>query len=326
MPRVNRNYQHQDFSHLLIPQQVHDNPTPQKQKRSPVITPEKRRRDSLMSNRNMRYVLSHTGKIHDRDCPHAVQIPDDAFDMCEDYPNGRYVCFVCYRKALVRKGIALDQTKYIDAAMRIFHEVGATNSDLNMLFLKYDAQIYRIETDSVYLKVNEDCWIIETATNGCMLYHNNYQVLDDFQRLMEDEFHLQVDRVISFRNALITMCQYTWEGHIQLMEAKRKVQRQEALRQRLSSLSCHQMTTKRSVFFRYFLLAVPINYPKQLPCRTLKREVHQFGDLYLCRVLKWKADTIDAIENSIKTYCVENECLDYEQLCTQSFSDAKEAI
>lgn len=149
MPRVNRNYQHQDFSHLLIPQQVHDNPTPQKQKRSPVITPEKRRRDSLMTNRNMRYVLSHTGKIHDRDCPHAVQIPDDAFDMCEDYPNGRFVCFVCYRKALVCRGLALDQTKYIDAAMRVFQEVGATNSDLNMLFLKYDAQIYRIETDSV---------------------------------------------------------------------------------------------------------------------------------------------------------------------------------
>lgn len=116
-----------------------------------------------MANRKMRYVLSHTGKIHDRDCPHAVQIPDEAFDMCEDYPNGRYVCFVCYRKALVRRGLALDQTKYIDAAMQVFHEVGATNSDLNMLFLKYNAQIYHVEADSVYLKVNEDCWIVETA-------------------------------------------------------------------------------------------------------------------------------------------------------------------
>ena len=70
MPRVSRNYQHQDFSHLLTPQQVHDKPKTKKQKQLPVITPEKRRRDSLMANRNMRYVLSHTGQIHDRDCPH----------------------------------------------------------------------------------------------------------------------------------------------------------------------------------------------------------------------------------------------------------------
>lgn len=154
----------------------------------------------------------------------------------------------------------------------------------------------------------------------------NLPMNEKSQRLMESGFHPQADRVITFRNALITMCQYTWEGHIQAMEAKRKVQRQEALRQRLSSLSGHQMTTKLSVFFRYFLLAVPANYPEQLPFRTIKKEVHQFGDLCLCRVLKWKSDTIDAIENSIKTYCVENECLDYEQLCTQSFSDAKEGI
>lgn len=326
MPRVSRNYQHQDFSHLLTPQQVHDKPKPKKQKQPPVITPEKRHRDSLMASRKMRYVLSHTGKIHDRDCPYVAQIPDEAFDMCEDYPNGRYVCFVCYRKALVRRGLALDQTKYIDAAMRVFHEVGATNSDLNMLFLEHNAQIYRIEANSVYLKVNEDCWIVETATNRCRLYHNNYQLLDDCQRLMEADFHLQVDRVIAFRNALITMCQYTWEGHIQAMEAKRKAHRQEALRQRLSSIRGHQVTSKLSVFFRYFLLAVPANYPEQLPLRTVKREVHQFGNLCLCRVPKWKSDTIDAIENSIKTYCVENERLDYEQFCMQTFSATKEVI
>lgn len=326
MPRVIRNYQHQDFSHLLTPWQVHDKPKSKKQKRPPVITPEKRRRDSLMANRKMRYILSHTGKVHDRDCPLAIQIPDEDFDMCEDYPSGRYICSVCYRKALVRKGLALDQTKYIDAAIRVFHEVGATSTDLNMLFLSYSAQLYRIELDSVYLKVNEDCWIIKTAANGCMLYHNNYQVLDGFQRLMEPGFHPQTDRVIPFRDALITMCQYAWERHIRAMEAKRKAQCRKALRQRLSSVRGHLVTAKRSVLFRYFLLAIPANYPEQLPCRTIKREVHQFGDLCLCRVPKWKSDIIDTIENSIKTYCVENECLDYEQLCTQSFSDAKQSV
>ena len=320
MPRVSRNYQHQDFSHLLAPQQVQNKPKSKKHKQPPVITPEKRRRDSLMSNRKMRYVLPHTGKIHDRDCPHVAQIPDEDFSMCEDYPNGRYVCFVCYRKALVRKGLALDQTKYIDAAMRVFQEVGATNSDLNALFLKNNAQIYRVETDCVYLKVHEDCWIIQIAENGCMLYHNNYRQIDEAQRLMEADFHLQVDKPIAFRNALVTMCQYTWDGHVQAMAAKQKAHRQDALRKRLASISSYRITDKRSLFFCYFLLAVPQNYSEQIPCRIIKRETHQSCSLYLCRIPKWKSAHIPVIEDSIKAYCIENERLDYEQFCLQVFT------
>lgn len=320
MPRVSRNYQHQDLSHLLTPQQVPEKPKPKKKKRPPIITPEKRRRDSLMSNRKMRYVLSHTGKIHDRDCPHVAQIPDEAFDMCEEYPNGRYVCFVCYRKALVRRGLALDLTKYIDAAMRVFREVGATNSDLNALFLKNNVQIYRVETDCVYLKVNEDCWIVQIAEDGCMLYHNNYRQIDESQRLMEADFHLQVDKPIAFRNALVTMCQYTWDGHVQTMEAKQKAYRQAALRKQLASVCNYRKVDRPSLFFRYFHIAIPQAYSEVLPCRVVKRNTCDSCDLLLCRLPRWKAKDIPSIAESIKAYCIENECHDYEQFCLQVFS------
>lgn len=319
MPRVSRHYQHQDLSHLLTPQQVSPKATGKKSKSPPVITPEKRRRDSLMANRQMRYVLSNTGRIHDRDCPHVAQIPDEGFSMCEDYPNGRYACFVCYRKALIRKGLVLDQTKYIDAAMRVFQKAGATNSDLNALFLQHNARLYRVETDSVYLKVNEDCWIVQTAENGCLLYHNNYQQLEGFQRLIENDFHLQVDKAISFRNAMITMCQYTWEGHIQALEAKYRAQRQDALRKRLDAVKCYQITNKKSLIYHYFLLGVPENYPERLPVRIMKKESNQSCAVYLCRMPKWKLSKLSAVEKEIKAYCVENECTDYERFCEKMF-------
>lgn len=219
MSRTSQNYQHQDFLHLPTPQQkMPEELTVQKSKQASTITPEKRRRDSLMSDRKLRYVLYYEDEVHDRDCPEVAYIPDDVFFMCEDYPSDRRICPTCYRKAMVRMGLHLDLTKYIDVAMRVFQKVGAANSDLNTLFFQHHAQIYRVEADSVYLKVDEDRWIIQIAPKGCMLYHNNYRKQDHFQRIIEPDFHLQIDSPISFRTAVATVCQYTWEGHIQATE------------------------------------------------------------------------------------------------------------
>lgn len=326
MPQVNHQHPQQAFPYPLPPQKSSRTVTKKQRKSPPVVTPEKRRRDSLMANRKMRYVLSNTGKIHDRDCPHVKQIPDAGFSMCEDYPNGRYVCFVCYRKALVRRGLALDLTKYIDAAIRFFHKVGATSSHLNLLFLQHDAQIYRIEADSVYLKVNEDRWCIQIAENGCLLYHNNYQLLEGNQRWLESDFHLQVPKAISFQNAVVTMCQYTWSGHIQIMEARQKALRQDNLRKQLSDIPCYQPVNRRSLLFRYFLLAVPMNCTLKLPCHVAKKELYPSGSIYLCRLPKWKASSISVIAQTIQEYCIEKEHFNYVQFCLQTLSDTEKSM
>lgn len=328
MPQVSRNYQHQDFSHLLTTQ-MSVKPKSRKTKQPPVISPAKRHRDSLMSNRNMRYVISHTGRIHDRDCSHVAQIPDEAFSMCEDYPNGRYVCFACYRKALVRKGLDLDLTKYIDAAIRVFNRVDATNSELNALFITHKARIYRVEADCVYLLVNEDKWIIQIADNGCMLYHNNYQLIGATQRWMEDGFHLQVDHPITFHNACVTMCQYSWENHMRLIEAKQKALRQNALRQKLATVCNYLPIKKFSLFFRYFQIADAAQFlhRQKLPLRVVRSEA-QADDcaLLLCRVPRRKAHMLPLIAQQIKEHCVAQECTKYADFCLQQLPQQKEVI
>lgn len=320
MPRVLRSYQHQDFSRLIVQPQKPKKTTTEHQSILSVVTPEKRRRDSLMSNRKLRFVLSENGQVHDRDCPHAARIPDEDFSMCEDFPQGSTMCFACHRKTLIRKGLDLDLTKYLDAAVWFFQKVGAKAVDLEALFIKHNARIYRIEIGCLYLKVNSDCWFLELAdSKSCWLYHNNYCLLNNGQRIMEAGFHLQVDKPIPFYNAMVTMCRYTWIPHVQITAEEGKAQRQAEMRQRLATIPGYRLTPKRSLLFRYFQIAVPADYPEALPFRILKKGSYNDCNMFLCRVPFWKKKRISVAADDVKSYCAEHEKLYYEQLCLQSF-------
>ena len=84
MLRVSHNYVHKDFSYLLnMPCVAAPAATASATAAKVTVSPAKRRRDSLLSNRNMKYIISKAGdECHDRDCPSAVSIPDELFDMC----------------------------------------------------------------------------------------------------------------------------------------------------------------------------------------------------------------------------------------------------
>ena len=84
MPRVLRKYEHVDFTSLLneINGTCAKQPDAADVSTKPVpiaavteVSPERRRRDSLLSNRNMRYVYSTRDFVlHDRDCPRVSAI------------------------------------------------------------------------------------------------------------------------------------------------------------------------------------------------------------------------------------------------------------
>lgn len=321
MPRVLRSYQHQDLSYLIIQPQKPEKPMPKHQSISSVVTPEKRRRDSLMSNRKLRYVLSDNGTIHDRDCPHVAQIPDEAFSMCENFPSNQDFCSACYRTALIRKGLDPDLSKYLDAALWFFGKTSVSKADLETLFIEHNARIYRMEVGRIFLKIHEDCWFLEISNNyTCWLYHNNYCLLNNGQRIMEAGFHLQVDKPIPFHNAMVTMCRYTWIGHVQITATEGRDQRQSEMRQRLATVPGYRLTPKHSLLFRYFQIAVPSDYPEALPFRILKKGSYDSCYLLLCRTPFWNKKRIAAIADSVRDYCIEHEQLCYEQLCLRIFS------
>lgn len=320
MPRVVRNYRHRDFSYLLIPkQEIAVSPAEEPLSRD-IIPAEKRRRDSLMSNRRMRYVISCCGKVHDRDCVHVEQIPDRDFAMAEEFPESGAFCKACYRMALIRKGTPWDLTKYTAPAEAIFSRSGAGNRALEQLFLMHNAKIERVERDCVYLKVREDRWIVQAAEGNCYLYHNNYHLLDDHQRHFIDGFHLQVDRTITFHNAVLTMCQYSWGDHLRVLEEKRKAQHREAL----AVVSNYGFVVKWSLFYRYFRIVDVYDYllnrqcAKQLPFRIMKQDKLQPPySLLLCRIPRWRISVLSDLTKAVKRYAVKRECNDYATICAQ---------
>lgn len=120
MPKVARNYQREDFLDLLV-QMQHPAAEPESERlpREPKkkierhqVSPERRRRDSLMSNRAMRYAYSSVEKrLHDRDCAEVSKIPDTEFEMLTEYRTDLKRCWLCGRRAIVRAGISCDDAK-----------------------------------------------------------------------------------------------------------------------------------------------------------------------------------------------------------------------
>lgn len=205
MPRVSRNYARKDYSYLLnkLQNQRQESPVQPQPRISdckvapsvPVISPETRRRASLMGNKNMRYILSRiTGEKHDRDCPCAAKIPDAAFDMTADFPGWENFCWKCSRVAVIREGLHKDLTKQLDGAVYLFRKMNASTRLIHSLFRERGGQIFRIDENSLYIKVREDSWILQSEESGCMLYHNNYYVVEDDFRITKQAVHNPVER------------------------------------------------------------------------------------------------------------------------------------
>ena len=118
MPKVARNYQREDFSDLLVqmqhpaaePESESLPREPKKENRAAQVSPERRRRDRLMSIRAMRYAYSSVEKrLHDRDCAEVSKIPDTEFEMLTEYRTDLKRCWLCGHRAIVRAGISCDR-------------------------------------------------------------------------------------------------------------------------------------------------------------------------------------------------------------------------
>ena len=298
-----------------------------KKAKSPVVTPAKRRRDSMMSNRNLRYVLSKDGKIHDRDCPCVTKIPDAEFEMCEDFLHSKVVCFQCHRRAIIRMGLELDLTKYLDAAVWFFQKVGATIEELNSLFVENNARSYHMEVGCIYVRVKEDNWCLEVSDNKtCWLYHNNYQLTADGQRFLESQFHLQVEKPIPFFNALVTMRSYTWIVHIPQVAEEGKLERQTEMLRRLEAIPGFRWIPQRSLLFRDFQIVVPKEYPEEMPFSVVKKGTYHECNMLLCRIPFWRKRKVSKMEDAVKTYCAQKEYLYYEKLCMHFFLEEPNAV
>ena len=324
MPRVVRKYQVQDFSHLLTPIEEKIQPKePKKENNTNEISDAKRRRDRLMNDRRMRYVL-HRGQLHDRDCARVQKISDEEFDMCTELPESANICPRCFRRVMVRRGIGADMSKYVTLAVRILDRIGASNRDLQDLFLKNNAQLISLDKENLYIQVGEELWKVYAVENGCQLYHNNYSLLSSETRFFEKGYHLQSIGVLPFHQAVRTMCQYTWEGHLQWAKAKERAQKKLHLRQVLSTTENIVRLSRFSLFHRYYCMMDIDGYLQQriksekLPVRVLTKQGDEPFEQLTIRVRRCHDKTAMQLAESAKKRCLQQLCEEYVSACSNT--------
>ena len=318
MPKVVRNYQREDFSELLA-QMQHPaaEPTlekipcePKKENRAAQVSPEKRRRDSLMSNRTMRYAYSSVEKrIHDRDCAEVSKIPDAEFEMLTEYQTDLKRCWLCGRRAIVRAGVSCDDAKHMDAYMDLLRRFGAMTGELYALIVVNHAQLFDIRQDSVSIRCGEDTWMLCGTQAELSLYHNNYEVLDNYQRLLKPTFHLQQTGTSphAFRFLINLMLHYSWPEHVERFRAEALAQKQEDIRARFRQVSNVVRRKHWSLLYVYY---TAIDYEDKLRTYCAENKAHskilsaETGDasfpILQCRVRRWEMKRFLAAAERLK--------------------------
>lgn len=339
MARVCRKYEHCDFSGLLAELQGVSaescTPPPAQEKPKPVekvvyISPETRKRASLLSNPRMRYAYSQIDNtIHDRECDVLKTIKDKDFRMLADFDTSRPICRHCYRKAIIRAGIG-DDHKLINAYVRIFDRLNATVSDLKELIIDNGARLSDIDIDRVVIKVHDDRWMVCFVNKKPVLYHNNYSVLDNYQRLFNFGYHVQNDGGIhTFHNFMRMMLSYSWEEHVERLKARALAELQAKLRQRLAAVGNWVRIPKFSLINSYYTV-VDCNhrlgrYLRKNGIQLIAIDKEAIPDthyrLITCRIRKWQKCKFLDVMDAMKEYSVTEGYHDYADYC-EKLSDS----
>lgn len=188
----------------------------------------------------MRYAYSSVEKrLHDRDCAEVSKIPDTEFEMLTEYRTDLKRCWLCGRRAIVRAGISCDDAKHMDAYIDLLRRFGAMTGELYALIIVNHAQLFDVRQDCVCIRCGEDTWMLRGDQTELSLYHNNYEVLENYKRLLKPTFHLQQTSTQphAFRFLMNPMLHYSWPEHVERFKAEALVQKQEALRARFQQVS-----------------------------------------------------------------------------------------
>ena len=227
-----------------------------------------------MSDRAMRYAYSSVEKrLHDRDCAEVSKIPDTEFEMLTEYRTDLKRCWLCGRRAIVRAGISCDDAKQMDAYIDLLRRFGAMIGELYALIIVNHAQLFDVRQDSVCIRCGEDTWMLCGDQTELSLYHNNYEVLENYERLLKPTFHLQQTSTQphAFRFLMNPMLHYSWPEHVERFKAEALVQKQEALRARFQQVS-NVVRQKRWSLLDFYYTA--IDYEDKLCMCCAENKVH----------------------------------------------------
>lgn len=323
MPRVDRRRERDDFSELLEQLKTQKDAEPaavrmpavMEQPQVSEVSAARRRRSSLMDNRKLRYVVSPFGAhAHDRDCPEVRDIPDEEFDMVEDFPESRWFCEKCYHRALIRKGLAQHEMNQIDRYCAVFQSFHPENKDLRRLMLKEDTKLRGVGRDYVELQASGEEWRIYAQGNECLLY-----------RCVETEpgspRMYRQDWCGGFGKVAFRITNYTLE-----VERNRRIQRQKALREQLDACINIKQLRRFSFFHEYYIYVDCIRRYQALSWEhgfaMEVKEIMEYPDtmcaVIICKIRRKYRKKLFAAMKAMKEWSTVTGCEEYVDFCNKN--------
>lgn len=292
-------------------------PLPEPVEERPVnyVSPERRRRSSLMDNRKMRYAVSTvTLEAHDRECPDIQNIPDAFFDMQSAFPQNRWFCEKCYFRALIRNGILQHEMKLTDRYCAIFQKFHADNRDLRRLMLNDDTKLLSFGADYVELSAGGEQWRIYSNNDTCQLYRLVENTPGQARMYRQDwngEFGKIAFRITDYAKA---------------RERNRRLYQQKVLRKQLDDCINIKQLRKFSLFHAFYIYADCIGRYKALFWEhgfTMQiKEILEYPDsgcaIVICRIRKKYRKKLFAAMKEMKEKSIAIGCTEYADFCIQN--------
>lgn len=196
-------------------------------------------KEKVLSMRAHKYICDRRDlSVHDKSCKKIEDIPDYAFAGLTGLPLADkrfHLAPCCARRIYLRKGLAeYSPEGQMDAIVKFFDTLGATDEHLKSLFIDLGATLLYQTPTKCIIHVNDDSWQIEIMKDGRLqLLHNNYIVNKiSYSRKFNrgyDSFHEQNvghRKRPTFDQLYRKMTEYSWADHIEYLKSKEEEERE----------------------------------------------------------------------------------------------------
>ena len=182
------------------------------------------KRASALDDNRFKFVYAKSGGyVHDKSCDMVEKIGYIDFDASDELPTDRDLCPRCKKKIYIRNSIMNDNKKF--AWYNQFMEKGNVSCKVIEKILSSGKVKLHMDTLSeLQVKCNEDTWIIKRTENGkYVLYHNNYVMVNETERIITSGFHLQKCHNTSVAGILGYIESYNWYKHLEVKNGVEKM-------------------------------------------------------------------------------------------------------
>ena len=171
---------------------------------------------NALNNSRIYYIFSQSdGTLHDKTCEKVSMIKNDFMEL-EEIPKKYNLCSRCRRKVYIRNAIEVNK-KFFLLYEKYLLKLKIRENKLKQFLWdgKIKLHIDQEIPNRLYIKCEEDNWYIQPLQDHTYeLYHNNYRIAENGERVIYEGFHRQ-NFIYKSGEALFCYVEnYDWQVHL----------------------------------------------------------------------------------------------------------------